>query len=249
MLDTYRFRFREATTVHPPGNSRAPSHAGKLAPLMLAASLGACGNNGAEVPPELIDAIRDRQSEQPSDYPVGPYGTEVGDTVANLCFDEGWRDPMAVNFDPAAFERICFSDFYDAAGAEQVILLVNAGAVWCTSCRLEYGGTAARESLSEALAARAARGFRLLGTLFQDTDSNPATPADGVLWAQTYDVDFPFAIDPNFEMGAFTQAASAPYNMLVDTRTMEIILSLEGDQPAIIFGAVDSFLADVEAGR
>jgi hypothetical protein len=30
--------------------------------------------------------------------------------------------------------------------------------------------------------------------------------------------------------------------MLVDTRTMQIVLALEGDEPAVLFGKVDQFL-------
>jgi hypothetical protein len=31
--------------------------------------------------------------------------------------------------------------------------------------------------------------------------------------------------------------------MLIDTRTMKIVLALDGDEPAVLFGKVDSFLA------
>lgn len=209
--------------------------------LSVALLLG-CGGNVSEIPPELLAAIAGREQGGDGDYPAGPYGTAVGDVARDFCF-EGWTDPSEVSRDEVPpLEPICFSDFYDPSGDGASYLLVNAAAVWCTACRAEYQGTSSRPSLSDALAARRDRGFRVLGTLFQDANSDPATVEDGVVWVTTFDVDFPFVLDRDFKLGAYTSAAQAPYNLVLDLRTMEIVIQVEGDQPAVLFGKLDALL-------
>jgi hypothetical protein len=50
-------------------------------------------------------------------------------------------------------------------------------------------------------------------------------------------------VDDEHKVGLFSSPNVAPFNMLVDTRTMKIVLSLEGDEPAVLFGKADQFLA------
>lgn len=201
--------------------------------LLGAAFVVGCGSNQSEVPPELMDAIRTSERN-------GNTGSEVGDTVENLCFD-GWRNPKAAGFDPNRFEKICLYDFADDTSAR--LLLVNAGAIWCITCRTEYDGSADRPSMHDNLQSRYAQGYRILGTLFQGAQGDPATPDDAVTWAETFDVDFPFAPDPKLQMGSFFTPAAAPFNMLVDLSSMKILNKLEGDEPAVLYSAVDDFLA------
>jgi hypothetical protein len=204
-------------------------------------SLTACGGNNASVPPELLAAIAKQGGATPAaGYPAGPYGKRVGDTVQDLCFD-GWTDPTAESFDPAKIHPICLSDFH--AETDVKLLLVESCAVWCVSCKSEYRGSTDRPSLTDALAARRSQGFRVLGTLFQDGASRPATPADAAAWAEAYGVTFPFTIDDEHKIGLFTSPNTAPFNLLIDTRTMKLVLALAGDEPAVLFAAMDDFLA------
>lgn len=215
--------------------------------LALAVSttcLVACGANNADVPDELLAAIPKGGG---SDYPEGPYGTAAGDVVQDLCWD-AWQNPKADGYDPARLRRLCLSDIH--ADRDARLLLVNSSAIWCVACRFEYGGSEGedgRPSLADHLAERRDQGFRILGTLFQDGASEPATPADAAQWARLYAVDFPFALDDDHHLGLFTSSSIAPFNLLVDTRTMKIVLELEGDEPATLFGAADAFLKDAAA--
>jgi hypothetical protein len=115
--------------------------------------------------------------------------------------------------------------------------------VWCATCQFEYGGSAAQPSLGSALAQRQARGFRVLGTLFQGKTSEPATAQDAATWAKKFALTFPFALDDTHQIGAFTTPNMAPFNLLVDTKTMKIVLALEGNEPSVLFAKVDAFLA------
>jgi hypothetical protein len=216
-----------------------------LAPL----ALGACGGNYADVPDDLVDAIkhptlpaRPDSGAAPS-YPPPPYGTQVGDIVQNLCF-VGWRDPKAAGFDPNSTGPICIDEYFDPSGTRNKLLLIESCAVWCEACRGEYGGSGNRPSLSDHLAARETKGFRVLGTIFQNASADPATTKDAAAWARTYDLSFPFAVDDQHtQLGLFTPSTIAPFNMLIDTRSMKIVLELPGDEPATLFQAVDDFLA------
>lgn len=207
-------------------------------------ALTGCGSNTPEIPDELVEAIKESGTSSSGDYPEGPYGNEVGDIVADVCFDAAWTNPKAANFDPAAYETVCFSDFYspdDEDGGE--LMLVNTGAVWCAACQVEWGGTSEQPSLSERADERFDQGFRLLGTIFQDAERNPAGDTHAVAWAKSFDVTVPFALDPTFKMGVYADENIQPFNMVIDLRNMEILLQVEGDQPAVLFGFIDDELS------
>jgi hypothetical protein len=208
-------------------------------------ALTGCGSNHAGVPEELLDAVR--ALNQPHDggpsaaaYPPPPYGTKQGSVVQDLCF-QGWNDPAAADYDPTKMEQICLSDFH--ADPDARLLLIEASAIWCVACKFEYGGSGDRPSLAKQLEQRKSKGFRILGTIFQNGASHPASANDAAQWASTYSLSFPFVVDDEHKIGLFSSPNVAPFNMLVDTKSMEMVLSLEGDEPAVLFGKVDQFLA------
>ena len=199
--------------------------------FLLAVALSGCGNNDPKIPPELRDLI-----DQGG-------GISTGTTVENLCF-AGWRNPSASGFDAGAFdsEPVCFDDFFN--DPEASLLLVNTAAIWCEACEVEWGGTGSQPRLEDEVRRRAPDGLRLLGTLFQDVDREPADAQNLSLWAETFEIGLPFALDPEFQMGRFADPLLQPYNMVVDTRTREIVVETNGNQPAILFSAIDQALAE-----
>ncbi len=209
-----------------------------MALVLCASGCGAKDND--EIPEELLTAIAAGQGSG-DDYPAGPYGSEIGDVAVNVCI-RAWTNPKATNYDAAQLESLCFSDFYDPQGAEHALLLVNTSAIWCTACRSEYGGSASRPALSEEVAERYERGLRVLGVLFQGAQRDPATEAEAQLWAESFEVDFAFGLDAPFAMGAFADPQKQPFNMLLDTSTMEIVLVVEEDDPLTLWPAIDSLL-------
>ncbi len=226
--------------MRPPHTTTTPS---SFAAVMLAVFISACGSNNAGVSKELLDAVRDlnrpRDGGAGASYPAPPYGTATGSVVQDLCF-QGWTDPAAANFDPARMTQICLSDFH--ADPDARVLLVESCAIWCVACKFEYGGSGDRPSLSKQLEQRKAKGFRVMGTIFQNGAGGPAAPSDAAQWASVYSLGFPFAVDDAHQIGLFTSPNVAPFNILIDTRTMKILLTLEGDEPAVLFGKVDEVL-------
>jgi hypothetical protein len=208
---------------------------------LTALAASACGSNDAQVPQALLDAIH---KQDPAGYPAGPYGSRVGETVQNLCFS-GWQNPKAQAYDTSQLDRICLGDFHDDANAR--LLLVESCAIWCVACRSEYGGNGASQpSLAERLGERQNRGFRILGTIFQDAESKPATPDHAATWASTYSLEFPFVVDPDHQLGLFVSSAIAPFNVLIDTGTMKVVFELQGDEPSVLFSAADDFLSNTK---
>ncbi len=170
-------------------------------------------------------------------YPAGPYGTIRGATIENLSF-LGWKHPDAAGYDPAKFEPVSLSDFYDPDGHTGVkILAINASAVWCSVCRAEYEGMH-NDATYDTLRPE---GLEILGTLFQDNAYYPAQPQDLKNWGalSKHAVQFPLGLDPGFKLGAYFDSDATPLNMLVDVRTMTIV--------KVTMGISATYWADVQA--
>ncbi|HEY4107252.1 MAG TPA: hypothetical protein VGM44_25315 [Polyangiaceae bacterium] len=205
------------------------------AALLLASSLIGCGDNTPKIPAELLSG--EATSCAANEYPSGPYGTEQGDVVANLCF-QGFRAPERVSHSESSLETIAFSDFYDRTGSKGIsLILINTAAVWCSACRTEH------ETLSQKNDEYSPKGLRILSTLFQDEASNPATFRDLTTWVETFSSDYAMALDPDYQLGSYARAETAPLNLVVDARTMKIEKKLLGDEPTILWPFIDAALA------
>jgi hypothetical protein len=205
-----------------------------VASIAFAAALSAaCGTNAPELPPGF-DAPA---SCVAVGYPDAPYGTEPGSVVSNACF-EGWRSPAAAAARNAALEPISLADFFDRDGTGKVrILLINTAAVWCSACRVEH------EDLPAYAARLGPQGLAIVSALFQDQARNPAEPSDLSAWAETFGTNFPMVIDPDYELGRYASAETAPLNLVVDARTMVILRKYIGDQAAVMWPFIEGRLA------
>lgn len=174
-------------------------------------------------------------------YPAGPYGSDVNSTVDNLEF-LGWMNPTAAGYDPAQFTKVRFSDFYNPDGSKPAkLLLINVSARWCYYCKTEYSDMRA----SSKYETYNAKGVQFIGVLFEDANYNAAQPPDVQWWTQSYQVAFPFVIDPGFKMGAYFSADATPLNMIVDARTMQIKAKVLGydSSSSSMWDQIDQLLA------
>jgi hypothetical protein len=211
--------------------SARPSVCAALA-LLLAS---ACGTNTPHIPPELLGG--GGAGCTAPQYPSGPYGAEQGERIANACF-QGFRNPANGNHGPDALETLAFSDYYDPTGSQGIeLVLINTAAIWCSACRTEH------QTLSAKNDQYAPRGLRILSTLFQDAARNPATPDNLKNWVETFDSSYAMALDPDYQLGAYAPAETAPLNLVVDARTMTIELKLLGDQDSVLWPFIDAALA------
>jgi len=213
--------------------SRAARFIRRLACLGAGFVLAACGSNTPKIPPELLAS---GGCDSPS-YANGPFGTEEGDTLADACF-QGFRKPADGDHSAAALEPIAFADYYDPTGSKGYrLLLINTAAVWCSACRSEHQG------LSEKNREYGPRGLRILSTLFQDARREPATLRDLSTWVETFSSDYAMVLDPDYQLGSFASAETAPLNLVVDARTMKIEKKLLGDQATVLWPFIDASLA------
>lgn len=173
----------------------------------------------------------------PQPYPAPPYGRASGAVIENLPF-LGWRDPMVAGHDTQDLETVSLADFFDPDGEREIeLIFLNAVAVWCGVCRLEYEDLR-REGYYERMQPR---GLEILGVLFEDNDGEPPTLADLASWSSHFEVDFPFVIDPGFKTSVFFDRAATPMNMLIDARTMKI-LSLNTGYSDELFNEIERLL-------
>jgi hypothetical protein len=190
----------------------------------------ACGSNTPKIPPELLAMSGCNSAE----YPSGPFGTEEGDTLADACF-QGFRNPARAQ---GSLETIAFADYYDPSGSKGYrLILINTAAVWCSACRSEH------EGLPEKNREYGPRGLRILSTLFQDARRNPATLGDLSAWTKTFSSDYAMVLDPDYQLGGFASAETAPLNLVIDARTMKIEKKLLGDQATVLWPFIDASLA------
>jgi hypothetical protein len=210
----------------------APRRVARLA--IAALFVAGCGSNKPELPP----GVTAPESCFALAYPEGPYGSEPGSVLRNVCF-QGWATPDPdPDHPPAPLEPIALADFYDPDGTRGIdVLLVNTAAVWCSACRIEH------ETLPERASELGPRGLVILSALFQDQQRNPANEADLYEWTKVFLTNFPMVLDPSYSFGSYASAETAPLNLVIDTRTMTLLAKYVGDQSAVMWPAIEGALA------
>jgi hypothetical protein len=196
-----------------------------ISALLSALALTSCGSGKPEIPEELLEF----DTPPVGDYPPGPYGQEIGDTLGDLSF-QGYLDPENAR----ELEEIRFSDFYDPDGGKGVrLLLINTAAAWCQPCRIEHDDLPGRVTEFEA------DGLRVLSLLFQDPSGEPADTRTLDAWVTLFDTNFPMALDPSYQMGLYGPAETPPLNLIVDPKDMTLIATFIGNQEGPMWQLVE----------
>lgn len=208
----------------------------KSAVVLVAALAGGCGSNRPEIPPELLG----NGGGETREYPEGPYGSEPGELAANAEF-RGFRRPLTAKLEESALEDVSLDRYYDPEGARYELILLNSAALWCSVCIEEH------RSLPEDYAEFESRGLVVLSALFQDQRGDPADFDDLRAWIQTFKVPFPMVLDPDYQLGVYASAETAPLNLLIDARTMRIVEKFVGDQREPLWSLVGSELSRRES--
>jgi hypothetical protein len=158
-------------------------------------------------------------------YPAGPYGRAKGSVLQDMTF-AGLRNPKAADYKAteANIENISFRNFYNptADPGKTLALVVNASALWCSACQVQAETTMADYAYWHP------KGVEFLETVFEDDNNNPAKLVHLEQWAKTYGFEFPTVLDPTLKLGAFFNKSASPFNMIIDTRTMTIVVAMEG---------------------
>ncbi len=200
---------------------------------MLCAVLSGCGGSSE-------DAGNGGAVATPPAYPDGPYGTAEGDTIDDLSLP-GWGDPVGEGYDVTKIAEVKLGDFYDPDGTHGIrLLIVNSCTIWCGPCRERYS------TFSAKFAPYAAQGVALVGSLTERLPGEPAGQGDVAAWAETYAVDFPFALDAASVLHAFALSSTdTRTDVIVSPRDMRIVarvgLGPNGNQD--LWSVIDEQLA------
>ena len=215
----------------------------RILTFVSALLLGACGTYRPEIPPELLgDSSGKSAGCTTPDYPAGPYGDDAGALAENRCF-RGFRAPQTTPHDAAALEDISLGSFYDPTGETHELVLLNTAAVWCSVCKSEH------KTLPDRYAELAPRGLVILSALFQNGQGGPAQLSDLTTWVETFNVPFPMVLDPDYQLGDYASAETAPLNLVIDARTMRILAKFIGNQSEPLWTTIEDELARREASE
>lgn len=155
-------------------------------------------------------------------YPVGPYGVNEGDVLADL---------ELVNLDGSPYR---LSDIHTASSNH--LLLVSTAAGWCTACVEE------QPMLAQLHDDYSARGLVVLVSYFENAEFEPATIAMAERWKAQYDLPFDVVADSEFVFQTYYDARLTPMNMLVDLDCMQIIRITTGNDPSVVIAIIEATL-------
>ena len=155
-------------------------------------------------------------------YPAGPYGTDVGDTIEDISLED--CDGTIVTLGQVL--------------AQAPVTLLNVGAGWCQPCIDET------ETIDEEIfGAFCGRGLRVVQIMFQDEQSRAATSLFCKEWRGRYKLNFPVVYDPLFLSNRYFESVQAetPLNFLLDANG-EILFKEIGMPGADLPSRIDALL-------
>lgn len=164
-------------------------------------------------------------------YPPSPYELTILGTVRPGMSFEGLDGAIALD------------GFFDPCAARPRLLVVRSGAAWCGPCIWHAEHT--KDWLEDpALADR----LIFVDLLIADEDNMPATASALSRWRET--VDAPSAVlgvDASFVFRrALLSRAPLPTYVLIDTRSMTIVTTLEDPDPERLRGRLMGAIADLD---
>jgi hypothetical protein len=216
---------------------------GWLAAAVAAASLGACSAGGGG---DARDHFRDGGTVSGQDmaggpgdlamapaYPAGPYGNQVGQTLADFSM-AGYRlTPQQTDSTQLPWDTsISIADFYAKAQSGACsCMLISVGATWCGACQDEQPSVISDVQSDPT--------FCVLGIL-QD-GQNPgvnATQQDVTDWTQTFHQNFTVAQGSSRTEALFNGWDSGgsiglPFNLILQPKTMKVLDGIQGFGPDI----------------
>jgi hypothetical protein len=200
---------------------------GRLVALALACGAAPASTACHHEPDEMDDPDLPVVATNPDGlaYPTDHLGgqkrvhTRAGDRIPNLTF-RAYRNGRA-----GGLETVSLAEYYDPAQKRNKLLDVQIAATWCAICSAEVDATVSVKDL-----------MKEKGAVFVEVLVSGATASKGPSllevddWVDSHKTNFPTGIDVRARrLGALGVSADVvPYDILVDTRTMEILDSSAG---------------------
>jgi hypothetical protein len=192
----------------------------------LAGSMAGCSRAPEEFPDPDLPPVPTNPDGDP--YPtdhigsIKRSGTRPGQRIPNLVFRAYKNDTNHVSHD---LETVALADYYDPHEKRNKVLHLQVAATWCAICSSELSATiTVTEPLKE-------RGVVFLEVVISGATAGKGPSLDEVgSWIDAHQSNFPTAIDVRGRrLGALgVSTAVVPHDILIDTRTMEILDSSAG---------------------
>jgi len=146
-------------------------------------------------------------------------GTRRGDRMPNFTF-RAYRNGRA-----GGLETVSLSEYFDPGQKRHKVLHLQVAATWCSICSSELEATVSVAKQLEE------RGIRFLEVIVSGkTAGKGPSLAEVDAWIDRHGTNFPTGIDVAARrLGALGVSGTAmPHDILIDTRTMEILDSSVG---------------------
>jgi hypothetical protein len=147
-------------------------------------------------------------------YPSGPYGNQLGDTLADIT-GQGYSATGAWS------NSLRLSDLHDNPACK--CILVTIGASWCGACQAEQPDLVSDVGSDPA--------FCVFGILQEGETQDPATTSDLDAWEGTYNQNFPVMLGtPDTEqlMANWGSSVGLPFAFIVKPSTMTVLDNTQG---------------------
>jgi len=161
-----------------------------------------------------------------TDYPAGPYGTKVGDTIDDLTFVGRHQGSPA---------QICLGAIRQNANIQAI--LVIGSAMWCTPCQSEemplrnlYAGYSGNVAFVEAI--------------LQNFATQQPSMNDLVTWSKQFQQPWDLALDPQMVVASYATNPAFPYHVIIRAKTMKIEHEDVGTDVQALKTQIDAILGD-----
>jgi hypothetical protein len=156
----------------------------------------------------------------PGIYPCGPYGYDIGATIADLSF-VGQRDDNANGHIDTGDTATTLDLKALAAGVD--VLVIDVCAEWCQPCQMD------QPNLNALYGSYTAGGrVAFAGALTQDVLERPADLAALDRWGTQYHVPYPMLVDPDARTQLYLPEASYPEHLVIRTSNMTLVYRSNG---------------------
>lgn len=185
--------------------------------------LASCANDG---PPDLADPDVPGRDANPDGvpYPTDSVGglerspTRPGQRIPNFTFQayvDGDRSK--------GLQTVSLADFYDPQQKRHKVLDIQISQTWCSICSVETDATV---QVRDQLRAEGAVFLQVM-TSGNDASKGPSQEdVDG--WVDRHRMTYTLAVDVRGRRMSSVGVSTVPWDILVDTRTMEILDSSAG---------------------
>ncbi|MBI4703721.1 MAG: redoxin domain-containing protein [Deltaproteobacteria bacterium] len=192
-------------------------------PLLVAAlavaALQSCGGEPDCAPFDDADVPGRGVNPDGVDYPAQGWGARPrqgdvpGDTFPNFSF-RGYVDSDRA----AGLQTVSLADYYDPEAKRHKVLCLSLVVMWCPHCNRETAQLAARSPTLRQ------EGAEFLQAVAEGPEGSAPTLCDLGDWTAEHGTSFTVVLDARARrIGSVSAVTGVPWNVLVDTRTMEVL--------------------------